>query len=475
MKKQIIPSNSIENVAVELFGLSTEDLLSLHSEFRNDHWFVDVTLIPRYPPCPRCGTENPAISNYVSKQITHSVLQDRKCTLLYHARRYKCPFCQRTYYEENPFTFKKQRISKATVRGILEALISPSATFSSVAQQYHVSPTTVQNIFDDQIIYPPASHLPRVMQIDETYSFRSENSKYVCMLLDYDTQRPVDVLPSRKKADLITYFKTFPRSERSKVRYIAADMYKTYYEVCSALFPRAVYAVDRFHVVQEFDRCFDRIRVRVMKGQKSDTVEYGLLKHRNGLLKFSPDFKIQAEDPANANKKIWVRLFDPTAPREYVYQTKSRLNAYEIREKILNISPELREAWLFRIELQNFFKKYTIENAAAKLRKMQKEMEESGIEEMIHFSGTVMTWFNQIVNSFSIVKEEYEVDPKNGKLKKVTHRLNSSMIENRNKLVKQVKNNANGYTNWDRFRNRVLYVLNKGKPPEEIIPSEKHS
>ncbi|MBF0579209.1 hypothetical protein IM774_05330 [Erysipelotrichaceae bacterium RD49] len=39
--------------------------------------------------------------------------------------------------------------------------------------------------------------------------------------------------------------------------------------------------------------------------------------------------------------------------------------------------------------------------------------------------------------------------------------MTSSMIENRNKLVKQIKNNANGYTNWPRFRNRVLYVLNK--------------
>ena len=39
--------------------------------------------------------------------------------------------------------------------------------------------------------------------------------------------------------------------------------------------------------------------------------------------------------------------------------------------------------------------------------------------------------------------------------------MNNGIIENRNKIIKCVKNNANGYTNWKRFRNRLLYVLNK--------------
>ena len=38
--------------------------------------------------------------------------------------------------------------------------------------------------------------------------------------------------------------------------------------------------------------------------------------------------------------------------------------------------------------------------------------------------------------------------------------MNNAIIENRNKTIKQLKNNGNGYTNWDRFRNRNLYVLN---------------
>ena len=39
------------------------------------------------------------------------------------------------------------------------------------------------------------------------------------------------------------------------------------------------------------------------------------------------------------------------------------------------------------------------------------------------------------------------------------NRMNNAIIENRNAIIKCIKKNANGYTNWDRFRNRVLYVL----------------
>ena len=40
-------------------------------------------------------------------------------------------------------------------------------------------------------------------------------------------------------------------------------------------------------------------------------------------------------------------------------------------------------------------------------------------------------------------------------------KMNNAIIENRNAIIKCIKKNANGYTNWDRFRNRVLYVLDK--------------
>ena len=39
--------------------------------------------------------------------------------------------------------------------------------------------------------------------------------------------------------------------------------------------------------------------------------------------------------------------------------------------------------------------------------------------------------------------------------------MNNALIENRNKSIKLLKHSSNGYTNWDRFRNRVLFCLNE--------------
>ena len=49
--------------------------------------------------------------------------------------------------------------------------------------------------------------------------------------------------------------------------------------------------------------------------------------------------------------------------------------------------------------------------------------------------------------------------PGKGQVVVCNKKVNNAIIENRNKIIKCIKNNANGYTNWLRFRNRVMYVL----------------
>ena len=68
---------------------------------------------------------------------------------------------------------------------------------------------------------------------------------------------------------------------------------------------------------------------------------------------------------------------------------------------------------------------------------------------MSDFGNTLINWKQEILNSFIIVN----VDG-------VKSKINNALIENRNKVIKTIKRNSNGYNNWDRFRNRCLYSLN---------------
>lgn len=301
------------------------------------------------------------------------------------------------------------------------------------------------------------------MQIDETYSFKSKNSKYVCMILDYDSQQAVDLLPSRRKQELIDFFSSFSLEERRNVQYIAADMYDTYRTVCRKFFPDAVYACDRFHVMQDFTGRLREVRVRTMKGTIKESDEYYLLKHQNHLLGIRPDAKkkVRNPDPYSSRKEIWVQTFDPNGERTYNHYFKKWMNEYELLDLLLSISDDLTEAYEMRNSLSEFFRKGTKADAAERLQVILAKLNQSQVEELNAFGRTVANWFGEIVNSFEVVKTEYVVDRKTGKPQKKDHRLTSSMIENRNKIVKQIKNNANGYTNWRRFRNRVMYVLNR--------------
>lgn len=425
---------------------------------------VSVTLRPDYPPCPVCLHEHPVICSYIEKTIKHSVLASQNCILLYRARRYRCPVCHRTCYERNPFVYGRQRISQATVQNVLLDLRNPEATFSMIARRYNLSPTTVQNIFDDHVQIPKPTTLPRVLQMDETCSFRSDNSRYVCMLPDYDRQVPIDLLPDRKKENLLRYFRQFPQEERNKVKFIATDMYETCRSVCHSVFPKAVHACDRFHVVQEFTRQFQKVRIRHMKGKDTKSDEYYLLKHQNGLFNIRPGSKreIRQENPYIQNpQKEYEEILSPGARRTYNYHFKKWMNEYELLELLLSIDQELTDAYHFKNRLSDFFRENTIDSAPAALKKLISDMEKSQIPEIIHFASTLCNWYREIINSFTVIATEYETSPRTGKVKKKDRRLTSSMIENRNKYVQQIKNNANGYTNWTRFRSRVLYVLDK--------------
>ena len=66
---------------------------------------------------------------------------------------------------------------------------------------------------------------------------------------------------------------------------------------------------------------------------------------------------------------------------------------------------------------------------------------------MSSFASTLNKWKKEIVNSLRIYSE----------LNNRT--ISNAIIENRNKIIKNVKHNSNGYHNWNRFRNRLMYVL----------------
>lgn len=458
-----MPLSSAQYDILALFNLESEDVEDISFANEDGQAAIHILLRANYPPCPDCANTEVLIKGYELKKISHGLLTDRKCILYYRARRYRCPVCKRTYYEPNPFCFKSMKISALTVQNVLEDLKKQSETFTSVAQRYHISPTTAASIFDRHVLMPRIP-LPEMIAMDEAYAFfhKGEKSKYVFTMLDYTTQEPIDMLPSRRLEYLKSYFLNIPIEERKNVKMFATDMNKDYRSLIQDIFPNAIHSADKFHVIMEMSRKVDSVRVRVMrsvpkyiKDTRQLTPEYYLLKKFNWLI-------FKRADALDSDKKP---LFDFNRERLMNHKLQRMLNYYDIRVLIEAIHPDLRTAWILKDDVVDFYKKNTYETAQDALKALIRRFSSSNIPEMIQFGKTLRNWQTEIVSSFIVVGNRYRVDKETGHVVISERKLNTNLMENRNSIIKTIKKNANGYANWDRFRNRCLYVLRPDARP----------
>lgn len=437
-----------QNDFLVFFNIENKDIETFNIHHLQDGIYIDVSLKKKPHQCPVCLHMTDKVKDYNIKHINHSILSSKKCTINYNARRLRCPRCHKTFMEHNPFTVAGSRISLATVYNILEDLKRPNVTFRDTAQRHHVSQTTAAHIFDSFVSISRRT-LPEYLLIDEVYAFKSAHSKYVCVLVDFETHNIVDVLPSRRKRPLMDYFFSIPLEERKKVKIVSFDMWETYRIVSKIMFPNAICATDHFHVKQEFGRKLDRVRINVMNHYHSRK-KY-LEKKKEKTEAEVLELKEVARHYYVLKKFNWMfftndnRIFDPNEKKVYNHVLEGYYNYYDLFDFMVKHDSVLDLAYDLKYELDQFYSRSTEKNALSKIEELIVSFKSSQIKEMIEFGNTLSKWKYEIVNSFV---------PANGR------RISNGLIENRNKSIKLLKHSSNGYLNWHRFRTRIMYSLN---------------
>ena len=467
-----------EHFICTLFNLNPSDVFHIQCirDATDGHTSVNLTLNPTYPPCPQCGEPQPKIKDYYTRKINHAVLNDSHTVLYLRDRRYMCRHCHKTYFAQNPLKEDFFQHSLLTTKLILQELKDPNMTMAAVARKYHLSTTTIANIFDAHVDIGRKT-LPRFLCIDEVYAFRSKKSKYVCVLLDYKNKSPIDILPSRTYEDLARFFSAIPKEERDKVSVFSTDMWDAYRNIAKQYLPNSCIVVDHFHIIQECHKRLDRIRLNIQKTFPKGSQEYYLLKKFHWVL-----FKNHSE------------LLDENRKKQYNKKMKRYLNYHDIKCLLQDTHQELEMAVNLKDALCMYYdtikiieaddnpnyqeevpkltlkangkattRSYKLHSEASKRnsrRVMTREEAKTELEQLItkfrdcpliefsSFASTMNSWKEEIVNSLQIYME---LDRK---------RVSNSIIENRNKIIKNVKRTANGYGNWRRFRNRLMYTLN---------------
>lgn len=450
--------STISNDTLIALDLERADIKSMNIYNDGEGLTIDVELNSKPHKCPVCSTETSRIKGYQNKIIRHSILNNTPCIIDYRARRYICPLCGRTFFENNPFTNKGSRLSVATVYNVLADLKNPALTFSYVASKYHVSQSTVANIFDRGVNIPRRP-LPECICFDETYAFKSDRSNYICVLVDYKDKKVIDILPTRRMQDLTDYFYNIPLEERKKVRYVSFDMWQTYRSVAKTMFPNCVTIVDKFHLLQEFTRKATRVRIRIMNKNKKikDELENEARRLKKEKKKLPPDKQeklIQAQRNYYILKKFEWMIFsknkdilNPNLEKKMNHALGQYCNLYDLFNLLENTDEDMTEMINLKDELYDFYEKCTYEESKAKINELIIDFRSSSVPELVPFANTLTQWKPEIINSFIIIPG-------------INKKMNNALIENRNKSIKLLKHSSNGYTNWKRFRNRVLYTIN---------------
>lgn len=222
------------------------------------------------------------------------------------------------------------------------------------------------------------------------------------------------------------------------------DMWESYRDLAQRYFKNAKIAIDSFHVMETVNNAINKIRLSAMQkyNQKTENLDdnhpyyYFLKKYRYYLTKDFDD--IPSKRFYNKKLKMWM-------------------DKYSLRNYILNIDDSIRTAYELTTKYREFNRTANIDSCTEEFDELIELFYDSNLEPFIDAAKTLSTWREYILNSFITINDVLDNNNK-------PRRLSNGPIEGINSIIEKINVNGNGYSNYWRFRNRCIYVVNKDVP-----------
>jgi len=262
--------------------------------------------------------------------------------------------------------------------------------------------------------------------LDETNFIRlgsNGNSDYATTVADVENHQIIDILPSRKFADVAKWLHRQPPAWKERIEFGALDMSDAYAAVFSVVLPQAKQVVDSFHAIALANRCLDSIRRRVQvqqlghRGRRDDPL------YRARRLLLTSEEHLDSERAERLRSLL--ELGDPNAEVAIAYRIKERLRDF------------------YRTSDQDAARGLLVDLIHHCLkREMPPEIRRLG--------RTLSKWFDKICN--------YHLA-----------RVTNAPTEALNNLVKRIKRIGFGFRNFENYRIRAL--LYAGRPNWRVLGS----
>lgn len=357
------------------------------------------------PPCPACGATHTHVNDYRNQVLKG--IPDTSTQYIYRVRRYRCPFCGRTFAEERPFIDRYQRMPKDIIQSIVEEH-SEIVTTSYIAHKHGVSSSTVMRHFSkwQEAQEESTTHeLPSILSMDE---FRGNvGAKYQVVLNDLEHRECCAILKDRTTENLYKTILEYPQAEREKVLLVSIDLCAFFHKLIEECFPNAEIAADKFHALRLANNALDSIRKQEQE-------------------------KIEAPD------KKWFKN-----SRHVLLGRKKKLSEKDKAKlaKMLGFSVKISRAYELKEDYFDIFDSKDRQDFKKRLHDFAVKVKEYDIAEFKRVLRTTQQW-----------KEEIWLGIKTG--------YNNGFTEGCNNTIKVLKRICYGFRNIVNFRRRILFILN---------------
>ena len=387
-----------------LYEDNTSKLLGLEDVIVKNIWedekarHIDIALPRRKHNCPCCGAETNRIHDYRTQKIKDISAFGKDVYLYLRKRRYICDVCGKRFYEKNSFLQRYHRMTSRKNARIIEDF-RETVSASYIARQHNISTTTALRYFN--LVNYSCKELPEVLAIDE-FKGNAGGEKYQTILTDARNRTIIDILPNRKKADMIRYFLRF--KNRKNVKYVIIDMNPHFREIAETCFPKATIVIDRYHVTRQAIWALERVRKEEQKHLSAGWRKF--CKHSKALLNKPPE-KLRDEE----REKLRIILGLSTRLEQAYYLKNDFL--FLMHSPNSDAAKELLSDWICRAEA-------------------------SYLPEFRECTRAIHNWGKLILNSFDV-------------------RFTNGFTEGCNNKTKVLKRVCYGMRNFYRFRNRILH------------------
>lgn len=223
-------------------------------EYTNGTIWINASFKTKRSRCPDCRKFSKKIHDRYTRTISDLPVFQYRTIIRLKTRKFKCgnPRCERKVFSEQTPVISRYSRRTNRVLKILESfaieLTGKLGSFMSKQLFIAVSISTITRMAHNQQL--PEIKQPKILGVDD-WAYRKGIS-YGTILIDMETSKPIELLPSRDGEDLKKWLMKY-----NDIQIVTRDRSSSYSAAVNEACPNAIQVADRFHLLMNLSDALD--------------------------------------------------------------------------------------------------------------------------------------------------------------------------------------------------------------------------